>query len=68
MCEMIEGRIFSKKMSILVLLSHWNHPVQENANLEIIDLLIRNGADINHEDVEGKTAYDVAVYERTHQT
>lgn len=40
--------------------NHYTHPVQKNANVILVKLLLQNGAEINHVDNKNKTPYDWA--------
>lgn len=56
-----DGPYVYKKLGRIVT-NHFDHPVQENANLKIVQLLLDNGANINQKyQLEGETMTPYAV-------
>lgn len=47
---------------------HVNHPVNENVIEKLVELLIKNGADINHEAIGDRTPLQFAIKHGKYQT
>lgn len=58
--DIADEKHFSRRMYYETKLEHFTHPIQQNAGEKYIELFLKNGAEINNQDSNGKTAYDEA--------